>query len=267
MNIIVCIKQILDPEIPPAKFKVDTVAKKVVCPEGIPLVVSPYDEQAVEAALRIKESRSDAKLTALTLGGAGAKDAIKHVLSMGVDEGIIVNDDAFEGSDAFGTAYILSKAIEKLGDYGLVLCGRQAADWDAGQVGPVLAEYLGIPVVTVAKEVAAVDGKVTVKQVLADGYRVLHMAMPALVTVSSEIGQARLPSGKGIVMAARKQVTVWSSQDLGCDPGRIGSGAARAELAELFVPSQDRKSEIITGKDVAEAAGNLAGVLRREGAI
>ena len=267
MNIIVCIKQILDPEIPPAKFKIDTGANKVVYPEGIPLVVSPFDEQAVEAALRIKESGSEVKITALTVGGATAKDAIKHVLSMGVDEGVIVSDDSFEGSDAFGTAYILSRAIEKLGDYDLILCGRQAADWDAGQVGPVLAEYLGIPAATVAREVSAVDGKITIKQVLQDGYRVLHMNMPALVTVSSELGQARLPSGRGIVMAARKQVPVWNAQDLGCDPARIGDGAARTELLELFVPSQDRKGEIIAGKDAAEAAGNLATLLRSEGAI
>ncbi|MBL7119791.1 MAG: electron transfer flavoprotein subunit beta/FixA family protein [Dehalococcoidia bacterium] len=257
MNVIVCIKYILDPEMPPAKFKIDTEAKKVIPPEGIPLVVSPFDEQAVEAALTIKD-KQDTRITAMTMGQDSAKDAVKHVLSMGADEGVVLSDETFEGSDAFSTAYVLSKAIEKIGEYDLILCGRQAADWDAGQVGSIIAENLGIPVVTLARKVEVIDSKLRVERVIPDGYEIVEVSLPAVVTVSSEIGQARLPSGRGIIMAARKQIPVWSAQDIDCDLSAVGIGAARSELLGLFVPSQDRKGEIISGENAAEAADNLA---------
>ncbi len=261
MNIIVCIKQILDPEIPPAKFRIDAGARRVIPPEGIPLVVSPFDEQAVEVALRIKDLQ-DAKITAITLGSESARDAVKHALSMGADEGVILSDGAFEGSDSFSTAYVLSKAVEKLGAYDLILCGRQAADWDAGQVGSILAEDLGIPVVTLASKVEAADGKLRIQRVTPDGYEVVEAPMPCVVTVSSEVGRPRLPSGRGIVMAARKQVPVWTAQDIGCDPSLVGAGAARSELLALSIPLQERRGEIIGGDTGAEAAGNLASRLR-----
>jgi electron transfer flavoprotein beta subunit len=261
MNIIVCIKQILDPEMPPAKFKIDAEAKKVIAPEGIPLVVSPFDEQAVEAALRIKDGQ-EAKITAITMGLESAKDAIKHVLSMGIDEGIILSDEAFEGSDSFSTAHVLSRAIEKIGGYDLILCGRQAADWDAGQVGSIVAEELEIPVVTLARKVEAADGRIRVERVIPDGYEVVEAPLPAVVTVSSEIGQARLPTGRGIVMAARKSIPVWRAEEIGCDLSRVGAGAARSETVALYLPSQERKGEIIGGENGAEAAVNLALKLR-----
>jgi len=263
MNVIVCIKHIIDPEMPPAKFKIDTAAKRVIPPEGIPLVVSPFDEQAVEAALTIKD-KQDTRITAITMGQDSAKDAVKHVLSMGADEGIVLSDEAFGGSDTFSTAYVLAKAIEKIGEYDLILCGRQAADWDAGQVGSIIAENLGIPVVTLARRVEVIDGKLRVERVIPDGYEIVEVPLPAVVTVSSEIGQPRLPSGRGIIMAARKQVPVWSAQDIDCDPSAVGVGAARSELLELFIPSQDRKGEIVSGENAAEAAGSLALRLKEE---
>jgi len=266
MNVIVCIKHILDPEMPPAKFKIDTAAKRVIPPEGIPLVVSPFDEQAVEAALTIKD-KQDTRVTAITMGQDSAKDAVKHVLSMGADEGIVLSDGAFEGSDAFATAYVLSKAIEKIGEYDLILCGRQAADWDAGQVGSIIAENLGIPVVTLARRVEVIDSKLRVERVIPDGYEIVEVPLPAVVTVSSEIGQARLPSGRGIIMAARKEIPVWKAQDIDCDPCAVGVGAARSELLELFIPSQERRGEVVGGENGVEAADNLALRLREEKVI
>jgi len=266
MNIIVCIKQIIDPEMPPAKFKVDSQAKKVIPPESIPLKVSPFDAQAVEAALRIKEKQS-ATITALTVGQATASEAIKHVLSMGVDEGIILSDAAFEGSDVFGTAYILSQAIRKIGNYHLILCGRQAADWDMGVVGSALAEYLGIPVVTLARKVEASGANLRVERVIPDGHEVAEVALPVVVTVSSELGQPRLPSGKGIIMAARKKVPIWSAKDIECDLSRVGAGAARSDLMALFIPLQKRKGEMVNGENAADAAAKLVLRLREETAI
>ncbi|MFC1925418.1 electron transfer flavoprotein subunit beta/FixA family protein [Chloroflexota bacterium] len=266
MDIIVFIKQIIDPEMPTAKFKVDTGAKKVIPPEGMPLVINPFDAQAVEAALRLKETQG-AKITAVCMGDDSAKDVVKHVVSMGADEGILLSDAAFDGSDSLSTAYILAKAVEKIGAYDLILCGRQAADWDAGQVGSILAENLGIPVITLAKSVEAADGNVKVERVVLDGLEIIEATLPALVTVSNEIGQARLPTGKGIIMAARKQIPAWTAGDLGCDASLIGSGAAKSELLSLTIPSRARKGEIVEGESIDEAAGNLALKLREMKAI
>ena len=266
MNIVVCIKQIIDPETPPSKFKVDTQAKRVIPPEGMPLVINPFDAQAIEAALRIKQ-KQEAKITTISMGQASATEVVKHTLSMGADEGIILSDQAFEGSDSISTAYILTKAIEKIGAYDLILCGRQAADWDAGQVGSIIAENLGIPVITLAKKIEVTDNNLKVERALLDGYEIIEAKLPALVTVSNEIGQARLPTGRGIIFAAKKQIPVWNAQDIGCDTSLVGSSAARSELISLYIPSRGRKGEIIRGESVAEAAGNLALKLREIKAI
>jgi len=266
MNIIVCVKQIPDPEIPPVKFKLDTESKCVIPPEGIPPVINPYDEQAVELALKLKEKHGG-KITILTIGNESASSVVKHALSMGADEGIVLTDKAFEGSDSFSTAYILSQAIQKVGSYDLVLCGRQAADWDEGLVGTIIAENLGLPLVTLVETVDVVDGELKVKRITLDGYQVFSVSRPALVTVSHEVGQPRLPSGWGIVSASRRQIPVWSADDIKADPSRIGAGAARRKLMKLFIPKREKKCEIIKGKTTAEASVRLAERLREEGAI
>ncbi len=266
MNIIVCVKQVPDPEIPLAKFRIDPEAKRVIPPEGIPPIISPFDEQAVEAALRIKEQQ-ESKITVLTMGSSSAGDVVKHALSMGADEGIIVSDEAFEGSDSFSTAYILTKAIGKVGEYDLILCGRQAADWDAGAVGSLVAENLGVPIITFARKIEAVNGTLRVERVLAEGYEVIELAPPAVITVSNELGQPRLPSGWGIIGAARKQIPTWSAVDLDTEASLIGATNARSELLKLFIPVQERACQTIGGESVAEAAVNLALKLKEDGVI
>lgn len=266
MNIIVCIKQILDPEMPPAKFRLDSESKRVVPPEGIPPVINPYDEQAVELAIRLKE-KHEGKITVLSLGSDAASSIVKHALAMGGDEGFVLADKAFDGSDSFSTAYILTKAIQKVGDYDLVLCGRQAADWDEGVVGSIIAESLGLPLVTLAKEIDVADGELKVKRVTLDGYQVFAVPTPALVTVSNEVGQPRLPSGWGIISAARQQIPVWNAGDIDADPSQVGAGASRRKLTKLFIPARERKCEIVEGEDTAEASVKLATRLRESGVI
>ncbi|MDH5696034.1 MAG: electron transfer flavoprotein subunit beta/FixA family protein [Dehalococcoidia bacterium] len=261
MNTIVCIKQILDPEIPPAKFRLDSESKQVIPPEGIPPVINPYDEQAVELALRLKD-KQEGKITVVTLGSDAATSIVKHALAMGADEGVILADEVFEGSDSFSTAYILTKAIQKIGDYELVLCGRQAADWDEGLVGSVIAENLGLPLVTLAEAVDVADGELRVKRVTLDGYQVFAVPTPAVVTVSNEVGQPRLPSGWGIIAAARKQVPVWNAGNIDVNPSQVGAGAARRKLVKLFIPLRERKCEIVQGETTAEASVKLAARLR-----
>lgn len=262
MNIVVCAKQVPNPEIPMGKFKIDAQAMKVLPPEGIPPVISPFDEQAVEVALRLKEKNPGSKITVLTVGAGSAADILKHALSMGADEAIFLSDPAFDGSDSFGTAHILGKAIRRLGNIDVVLCGRQAADWDVGQVGTMLAEELGIPLVTIARKVETSNGKLSVERALIDGYEVLETPMPAVVTVSNEVGLPRLPTGMGIIMAARKKVAVWNAQELGVDASMVGKGAARSELVKLFVPTREAKCEIFSADTVGEAAAKMAAKLR-----
>ncbi len=266
MQIIVCVKQVPDPEVPPAKFKIDPEAKKVVPPIGVSPVISVFDERAVEAACRLKDKHG-AKITAISLGPGKTSDVVKHAISMGADDGFVLQDAAFENVDSFGTAYILARAIQKIGKYDLVLCGRQAADWDSGQVGSILAEMLGIPVVTLASDIQVSDGQVRVKRVLEDGYEIVEAPMPSLVTVSSELGLPRLPSGIGLMMAARKKIPVWTAQDIEADPSQFTPANAHTEITSLFIPTREVKCQIISGDTPSEAAINLALKLRETNII
>jgi electron transfer flavoprotein beta subunit len=252
MNTIVCVKQVLDPEIPPAKFKIDPAAKQVIPPAGVPPVISVFDERAVEAACRLKDKHKG-KITVISMGSGKASDVIKHAISMGADDGFVLQDEAFENLDSFGTAYVLGKAIQKIGGYDLVLCGRQAADWGAGQVGSILAEILGIPVVTLACAIEAVDKKLRVKRMVKDGYEV--------VTVSSEIGLPRLPGGMGLMLARKKQIPVWKAQDIGAESLQLDKANAHTEVTSLSVPTRKTECEMIAGGTPGEAAVNLASKL------
>ena len=156
MNMVVCIKQVIDPEAPPASFKVDSSNNKMTAPPGVSQVVDPYAEYAVEAALRIKDAQGG-KITAVSLGVNLQRDVVKKPLSMGADQLVLLEDEAFTEGDSWATAYALAMAIKKLGEYDLILCGRQASDWDAGQVGLGIAEALGLPSVTLARKIE-VDG-------------------------------------------------------------------------------------------------------------
>jgi len=273
MHAIVCIKQIPDPEIPPVKFQLDTEAKRVIPPEGIPPVINPYDEQAVELALRLRE-KHEGKITVLSIGDDTATSAVRHALAMGADEGILLKDAAFAGSDSYGTAHILAQAIGKLGEYDVVFCGRQAADWDEGQAGTILAKHLGVPLVTLAEAVDLAGGELEVKggtfevkRITLDGFQVFALPAPAVITVSHEVGQPRLPSGWGIISASKKQIPIWNGSDIEADPSNTGENAARRKLVKLFQPDQSRQCEMVRGETTEEASAALAEKLIRAGAI
>ncbi len=262
MNIIVCVKRVLDPKMPADQFKLDTQAKRVLPPEGVQIVMSPYDEHAVELALKLKDKHGG-KVTAITLGSAADVPVVKHAIAMGADDGYVLADPAFDGADSLATAHILSKAIQKIGSFDLVLCGRQAADWDSGQVGSGIAEILGIPSVTVAKKIEVVNGKARVERITPDGYEVIEVSLPALVTVSNELGEPRYPTIKGIMAAKRKEPIVWKPADIGVTPTQIGAAGRRTKLLKLFQPVREGKCEVIQGETPEEMAANLALRLRQ----
>ena len=256
MNMIVCVKQVIDPETPAASFKIDPEAKRAVASKDKGMVISPFDENAVEAAMKVKDAAGgEGKVIILSMGGDSAKDVIKHSLAMGGDEGYKLTDPAFDDSDAYATAATIAEAIKKIGDYDIIFCGRQEGDWDAGQVGSGIAEILGIPSVTPIQKIEVSDGKATVERVLADGYETIEVPLPLLVTVSNEIGEPRYATLKGIMAAAKKQVTNWSSAD-------VTPAQARSQMLKIYVPVHEGKCEFIEGETVEEAGANLAAKLR-----
>jgi electron transfer flavoprotein beta subunit len=257
VNMIVCCKQVPDPEAPPSVFKVDSATNKMTLPPDVKPVIGQYDEFALEAALRIKDNIGG-KITALSLGNKLLRDVIKKTLAVGGDELVLLEDEAFEESDSWSTAYALAMAIKKIEEYDLIFCGRQSSDWDAGQIGLGIAEILGIPAVTLARKVEVTDGKVKIERVIPDGYEVVEVTLPAMITVTSEMGALRYAALKGIMAAAKKQPTLWKPADIGLEPSQVGAAGRRTRLDRLFQPVKEAKCEIIEGETPAEAGANLA---------
>ena len=252
-------KQVIDPEMPTAAFQIDPATKQVIPPANIPPVVNGFDENAVEAALQIKDTQ-EASITVISAGTSFALEVMKKPLSMGADELVLLQDDLFNNTiDSFQTAFLLSEAIKKLGGFDLIICGRQASDWDNAQVPLGVAELLGLSCVSLGKKVEISGDKVVVERLIPDGFEVVHAPMPALVTVSNELGQPRYPTLRGIMAATRKLPIIWSANDLS-----IGSDMLepKVTLHDLFIPERNQLCEIIEGENEEEAARNLAQKLR-----
>ena len=252
-------KQVIDPEMPTAAFQIDPATKQVVPPANIPPVVNGFDENAVEAALQIKDTQ-EASITVISAGTSFALEVMKKPLSMGADELVLLQDDLFNNTiDSFQTAFLLSEAIKKLGGFDLIICGRQASDWDNAQVPLGVAELLGLSCVSLGKKVEISGDKVVVERLIPDGFEVVHAPMPALVTVSNELGQPRYPTLRGIMAATRKLPIIWSANDLSIDSDML---EPKVTLHDLFVPERNQLCEIIEGDNEEEAARNLAQKLR-----
>ncbi len=258
VNIIVCIKQVLDPEAPTSAYKVDDETNRMI-QKGVPPVMSPFDENALEAALRIKDVHQS-KITVLSLGRNLSKAVLRKSLAAGADELILLEDDAFDDLDSYTTASILSTAISKIGEYDIILAGIQAADSNAGVVGSGIAEILDIPSIITARKVELDDGKLRVERVLSDGYEVIEMPLPALITVSNELGELRSVALKEIMAAQKKPLTTWSAESLGVDPLPM----RRARLLKLFIPQKESRCEMLPGETAGELGANLALKLREK---
>ena len=263
VDVIVCIKQVMDPETPASAFQIDPDTKRVRDAPGVPPVINGFDEHAVEAALRIKDE-SGGTVTILSVGDRFAMDVMKKPLSMGADRLVLAQDDVFADLDSYATAYVLARAIERFERYDLVLCGRQASDWDNSQVPLVLAEMLGLPSMTIAQKIEVVDGGVVVQHALSDGYEVVEADLPALVTVSNELGEPRYATLRGIMAAGRKTPTVWTGADMSIDPSCL---EPKVLITDLVVPTTEKRCEFIEGVDEADSGRLLALRLREDGLI
>lgn len=259
LQIIVTAKQVIDPEIPKSAFKIDPASKRVVVPPSFPPVINGFDEHAAEAALRIKDGQ-EAKVTVVAVQKTFALEIMRKLLAMGADELILLQDAAIEDSiDSSITARLLAAAIKKIGPFDLILCGRQASDWDNAQVPLLLTEGLGIPCITLAKKIDIQDGTVRVERVTQEGQEVVEAPLPALVTVSNELGQPRYPTMRAIMAANRKRPSMWKLSDLGVD---VADLQPSLQLVDLFVPVNDQQCEFIEGGDEREIAQRLFQKLR-----
>jgi len=257
MIIIVCVKVVLDPEAPASLFKVDSEAKKVLPPKGTPPVLNPFDENAIECALKLKDSEN-ASIIILSMGKSIPKPVIKKALATGAERLFLLEDESFEELDSYASAAVIAAGIKKIGDFDLILCGREAADSDAGQVGLGIAEKLGIPSISIAGKIKAIDRKLIVERVVSDGYETIEVTLPALATISSEAGNLRSATVAGMMAAQKKPVTIWKAADLGLNAQQLN----RAKLFNLFQPVRETKCEIVAGATLEGAGANLAKKLK-----
>lgn len=260
LNIIVCAKQVPDPEGPPTSFQVDAAERKVIV-RGVPPVINPFDENALEAAIRIKESQG-ARITLLSVGKGISRAVVLKAVATGADGSWLVEDDSLDAIllDSYATATFLAAAIRRAGEYDLIITGRQASDTNAGQVGLGIAQILEMPAITLAQKIEVSNGKVVVERVLPDGYEVVEAPLPAVVTVSGEVGELRYPSLQAIKAAKDLPQTIMG-------PGELGVEASPPRLVEivgLSAPSRERNCTIVEGESSREAGEKLAQVLRQD---
>ena len=257
MRICVCIKEIQDPEMHVSLFRVDEQRMESIPLPGLSFVTSPFDEQAIEAALRIRDGGCDAKISLLSFGPPSAQRAIKRGLSMGADDGILVSDAGFERADSYATAHILVAAIRKAGGFDLILTGRQAADWDSGIVGCGIAELLRMPVVTFARSVRLSGDRLHIERVVDDGIETAETGLPCVVTISNELGVPRKASLRETMRAAKKPVVTWTSESIGVESSVTRDQGTSHVRKRLFVPVNESRCEFVSAESAAETASLL----------
>jgi len=248
MRVIVPIKQILDP----SGVTVNRRAERVFINRE-EYIINPNDKNALEEALKLKDERG-AEVVAVTMGPERADDALREAMAMGADSAFLLTDEAFEKADISVATIVLGKAIQKIGDYDLIMAGCQAADTGSGQLGPRLAEHLGLPQITEVRElVAADDGKVRARRNQGKGYVEVDASLPALLTVAQDANQPRYPTGAGIINAYREwEVTVWGASDLGLEAEEL---QPLTEEKRISFPPERELGAKITGAPEEAARG------------
>ncbi len=251
MEVIVCVKQVPDT----TEIRIDPVTNTLVR-EGVPSIMNPFDSYAVEEAVRIKE-KTGASVTVMTMGPPQAAEVLKEAVSMGADNGVLLCDRVFAGSDTLATSCALSTAIKQRGKFSLLLFGKQAIDGDTAQVGPEVAEMLGLPFISYVRKICSFDEKnIRVEKLTDDGYQVVEAGLPAVITVVKEINQPRLPSLKGKIRAKKIELENIGFDDLGGDSGRYGLNGSPTWVKKVFSPQPRQSGEMLEGD-----AGTQAGLL------
>ena len=260
MKIIVCIKQVPDT----TNVRIDPETNTLIR-EGVESIINPFDEYALEEGIRLQEEYGG-ETSALSMGPPQVENALRDTLSMGMQNAYLVCDRAFAGADTLATGYTLAAGIRKLGGADIILMGRQAIDGDTGQVGPGVAENLGIPHITDIKKIEQVDedGTLIVQRAVEDGYVRLKTRLPVVLTVVKEINEPRLPSLKTKMQARKKEIKIWSKDDLEVDTDRLGLNGSPTWVTKIFTPPQSNKGKLFSGEK-REAVAALIKELRQAG--
>lgn len=252
MEIIVCVKQVPDT----TEVKIDPVTNTLIR-QGVPSIVNPFDKNAVEAALQLKEKHGG-KVTVISMGPPQAKEALKECLAMGADEAILISDRAFGGADTLATSYALAAAIRKIGKYDVIFCGKQAIDGDTAQVGPETAEHLGIAQITYVADMKVDGDTIRVEREHEDGYEVIEAKTPLMISViKSAVYEPRFPTVKGTMKANRAEIPVWSAADVNADEEKIGLKGSPTKVNKIFSPPQRTQGTVIQKDTARDAVAEL----------
>lgn len=244
MNIIVCIKQVPDTE-SLGQMRINPETNTLIRNE-VPSVINPFDENAIEEALRLKE-KLGGKVTVITMGPPQAEEALRKSLAKGADEAILISDRAFAGSDTLATSYTLAATIKKIGEFDLILFGKQAIDGDTAQVGPGVAEWLNLPQITYVRKIDIIEGKVRAERILEDAFEIVESRLPAVLTVTKEINEPRYASMRGILKAKKVEIPLWNVADLDLDEKKVGLDGSPTQVIRIFTPLPRGKGEILEG--------------------
>ena len=249
MNIIVCLKQVPGT----TQVQIDPQTSTLVR-QGIKNITNPFDTYALEEGVRLRE-RYGGKVTAITMGPPQAEEMLREAISTGADEAILISDRVFAGSDTLATAYTLTQAINKIGEYDLIICGRQTIDGDTGQVGPELAEMLGISGATYISQIEEIEkGQLRLRRMVEDGHEVIEIPLPALITVVKEINVPRLPSLRGLAKAKSAVIPNWTAQELGVNKNAVGLAGSATQVIKVFFPQRAGSGEILSGNLESQVA-------------
>ncbi len=257
MRIAVCVKQVPDTN----EIRINPETGTLIR-DGVPSILNNDDANALEQALQIKDARPDTEVVAITMGPPQAKEMLQECLAMGADEAILLSDRALGGSDTWATSNALAAGLRKAGPFDLIFAGRQAIDGDTAQVGPQIAEKMGLPQVTYVKEFKLEGEAVTVKRALEDGYEKLRVKLPCVLTAIKELNTPRYMSVAGILRAAKAEIQVWSADDIGVDKTTVGLKASPTNVFRSFTPKPKGKGVSVEGDTPKEQAGNLLADLR-----
>jgi electron transfer flavoprotein beta subunit len=258
-RVIVCLKQAVDV----TQLKVDPATRQLIT-ASTPRKMSDFDKNALEEAVRVKEKNAGVEVVTVTVTSEEAKTVLREALAMGADKAYVVFEPSLQDIDTLGTARVLAAAVKKIGEYDLVLCGESSLDSFSGLVGSRSGELLGLPQVTSVRKLSVEGDAVVGERTLEDSIETVKAKMPALVTVTREINQPRIPSLMMIMKASKKEIVTWTLADLGVDKEKL---ASKIEVVEVLAPKTERKRIRITGENAAEIAGKLAKALIQEGVV
>ncbi len=260
MKIVVCMKQV--PDTTNVKINPET---NTLIREGVESIINPFDMYAIEEALRIKEQHGGT-VTVISMGPPQVETSLREALSLGVDNAVLLSDRAFAGADTLATSFTLSHAIRKMEDVDIILMGKQAIDGDTGQVGPGVAEQLGISHITDIRKIEEIseDGTILLERLLEDGYLRIKAKFPLVLTVVKEINEPRLPSLRGKMNAKKAEIPVWTAEDLGIDIAKSGLNGSPTQVMKIFTPPKPSGGKIFTG-DIQESVSSLLSELEKAG--